>query len=89
MFGRGASPHPSPLDTCRSLMVNHWCFVIILLAQLAFFSVHTHIQIQIRDSDGSVIQFLYGEDGMDIGKTRFLSEKQFPFLIDNYEVIID
>ena len=42
--------------------------------------------MQIRDSDGSVIQFLYGEDGMDIGKTRFLSEKQFPFLIDNYEV---
>ena len=24
---------------------------------------------------------------MDIGKTRFLSEKQFPFLINNYEVI--
>ena len=23
---------------------------------------------------------------MDIGKTRFLSEKQFPFLIDNCEV---
>ena len=42
--------------------------------------------LQIRDSDGSVIQFLYGEDGMDIGKTRFLSEKQFPFLINNYEV---
>ena len=41
---------------------------------------------QIRDSDGSVIQFLYGEDGLDISKTRFLSEKQFPFLINNYEV---
>lgn len=26
---------------------------------------------------------------MDIGKTRFLSEKQFPFLIDNYEVWVD
>ena len=44
-------------------------------------------QFQIRDSDGSVIQFLYGEDSMDIGKTRFLSEKQFPFLINNYEVV--
>ncbi len=39
-----------------------------------------------RDCDGSVVQFLYGEDGMDITKTRFLSEKQFPFLIDNYQV---
>ena len=39
-----------------------------------------------RDSDGSVVQFLYGEDGMDIAKTRFLTDKQFPFLIDNYKV---
>ena len=42
--------------------------------------------MQVRDSDGSVIQFLYGEDGLDIGKTRFLSEKLFPFLVDNYKV---
>ena len=41
---------------------------------------------QVRDSDGSVIQFYYGEDGMDITKTRFLSEKQFPFLADNHQV---
>ena len=26
---------------------------------------------------------------MDIGKTRFLSEKQFSFIIDNYEVRVD
>ena len=39
-----------------------------------------------RDSDGSVVQFLYGEDGMDINKTRFLRPQQFPFLIENYEV---
>ena len=43
---------------------------------------------QVRDSDGSVIQFLYGEDGLDIGKTKFLSDKLFPFLVDNYKVII-
>ena len=41
---------------------------------------------QVRDCDGSVIQFLYGEDGMDIAKTPFLKEKQFPFLVDNYQV---
>jgi hypothetical protein len=33
-----------------------------------------------------VVQFLYGEDGMDIAKTQFLTDKQFPFLIDNYQV---
>ena len=39
-----------------------------------------------RDSDGSVMQFLYGEDGMDVGKTRYLNTKQLSFLKDNYQV---
>lgn len=40
----------------------------------------------VRDSDGSVVQFLYGEDGLDIPKTQFLQPRQFPFIEDNYEV---
>ena len=47
-----------------------------------------NLHLQVRDSDGSIIQFYYGEDGMDITKTRFLSEKQFPFLADNHQVFI-
>ncbi|XP_054453311.1 DNA-directed RNA polymerase I subunit RPA1 [Anoplopoma fimbria] len=43
--------------------------------------------LTVRDSDGSVVQFLYGEDGLDIPKTPFLQQKQFPFIEDNYEVI--
>uniref|UniRef100_A0A8C5GLR2 DNA-directed RNA polymerase subunit n=1 Tax=Gouania willdenowi TaxID=441366 RepID=A0A8C5GLR2_GOUWI len=43
--------------------------------------------LTVRDSDGSVIQFLYGEDGLDIPKTPFLQPQQFPFIEDNYEVI--
>ncbi|NXU55669.1 RPA1 polymerase, partial [Turnix velox] len=43
--------------------------------------------LTVRDSDGSVVQFLYGEDGLDIPKTQFLQPKQFPFLADNYEAI--
>ncbi|KAM9357147.1 DNA-directed RNA polymerase I subunit RPA1 [Symphorus nematophorus] len=43
--------------------------------------------LTVRDSDGSVVQFLYGEDGLDIPKTQFLHPKQFPFIEDNYEVI--
>lgn len=42
--------------------------------------------LTVRDSDGSVVQFLYGEDGLDIPKTQFLQPKQFPFLTSNYEV---
>ncbi|KAM9850131.1 DNA-directed RNA polymerase I subunit RPA1 [Aulostomus maculatus] len=43
--------------------------------------------LTVRDSDGSVVQFLYGEDGLDIPKTQFLQSRQFPFIEDNYEVI--
>ncbi|KAM6924020.1 DNA-directed RNA polymerase I subunit RPA1 [Xenentodon cancila] len=43
--------------------------------------------LTVRDSDGSVIQFLYGEDGLDIPKTQFLQPRQFSFIEENYEVI--
>ncbi|KAJ8015168.1 hypothetical protein DPEC_G00023340 [Dallia pectoralis] len=43
--------------------------------------------LTVRDSDGSVVQFLYGEDGLDVPKTQFLQSRQFPFIQDNYEVI--
>lgn len=42
----------------------------------------------VRDSDNSVIQFMYGEDGMDVSKSQFLKTKQFPFLFDNVSNII-
>ncbi|KAJ7313382.1 hypothetical protein JRQ81_004697 [Phrynocephalus forsythii] len=46
-----------------------------------------HYDMTVRDSDGSVVQFLYGEDGLDIPKTPFLQPKQFPFIADNYKVL--
>lgn len=42
--------------------------------------------LTVRDSDGSVVQFLYGEDGLDIPKTPFLQQRQFSFIEENYEV---
>nr|CAG4636748.1 EOG090X00BV [Ceriodaphnia reticulata] len=41
----------------------------------------------VRDSDGLVLQFLYGEDGLDIGKSQYLNEKGIPFLVDNRECV--
>ncbi|KAG0651634.1 DNA-directed RNA polymerase I largest subunit [Hyphodiscus hymeniophilus] len=35
----------------------------------------------VRDSDGSMIQFLYGEDGLDVTKQKHL--KDFKFLLEN------
>ncbi|KAF2724049.1 beta and beta-prime subunits of DNA dependent RNA-polymerase [Polychaeton citri CBS 116435] len=31
----------------------------------------------VRDSDGSVVQFLYGEDGLDVAKSKYLSDFKF------------
>lgn len=42
----------------------------------------------VRDSDSCVIQFMYGEDGMDIAKCQFLNKKQLPFLNENRHVIL-
>ena len=36
----------------------------------------------VRDSDGSMIQFLYGEDGLDVTKQKHLTD--FHFLAENY-----
>ncbi len=37
----------------------------------------------VRDSDGSMVQFLYGEDGLDVTKTKHLTD--FKFLMQNIE----
>ena len=61
-------------------------FVLCVLFVCCWVTGDLFLLHQVRDSDGSVVQFLYGEDGMDICKTRYLNEKQFPFLVDNYRV---
>ncbi|XP_015182840.1 PREDICTED: DNA-directed RNA polymerase I subunit RPA1 [Polistes dominula] len=43
----------------------------------------------VRDSDGSLIQIYYGEDGLDIPASTFLKKDQIDFLIDNQNVIVD
>ncbi|XP_074641048.1 DNA-directed RNA polymerase I subunit RPA1-like [Tubulanus polymorphus] len=45
--------------------------------------------LTVRESDGSVVQFAYGEDSLDIPAVKFSSRKQFPFLMENYGSIVD
>ena len=41
----------------------------------------------VRDeADGSIVQFLYGEDGLDVLNTSYLSK--FPFLRDNLRRVV-
>ncbi|CAN8103810.1 unnamed protein product [Discula destructiva] len=37
----------------------------------------------VRDSDGTLVQFLYGEDGLDVSKQEYL--KNFSFVLRNFE----
>uniref|UniRef100_A0A1B0CN45 DNA-directed RNA polymerase subunit n=2 Tax=Lutzomyia longipalpis TaxID=7200 RepID=A0A1B0CN45_LUTLO len=43
----------------------------------------------VRDSDDSVVQFLYGEDGLDIAKSQFFKKKLMSFLDDNASIVGD
>jgi len=49
--------------------------------------ITVHYDQTVRDSCGSVIQFLYGEDGLDIVKSQMLKDKAFPALVENYKII--
>ncbi|KAK6527845.1 hypothetical protein TWF694_004816 [Orbilia ellipsospora] len=49
--------------------------------------IRTHYDTSVRDSDGSLVQFLYGEDGIDIGKQAHLSD--FAFHARNQETYIE
>ncbi|KAK6331541.1 hypothetical protein TWF730_004615 [Orbilia blumenaviensis] len=49
--------------------------------------IRTHYDSSVRDSDGSLVQFLYGEDGIDIGKQAHLSD--FTFHAKNHETYIE
>lgn len=71
-----------------------WLFLYVWLFSYRCIIKHlegliVHYDMTVRDSDGSVVQFLYGEDGLDIPKTLFLQPKQFPFIADNHKVSLD
>lgn len=45
--------------------------------------------LTVRDSDNSVIQFQYGEDGLDISKSQLLNANQLPFITNNLGAFYD
>ncbi|KAL6705723.1 hypothetical protein ACN47E_006512 [Coniothyrium glycines] len=44
--------------------------------------LHVEYDTSVRDSDGSMVQFLYGEDGLDITKQKYLND--FKFQAENF-----
>ena len=49
----------------------------------------TNYDSTVRDVDGSLIQIYYGEDGLDVLKSRFLNDEHFDFLVENRKAIAD
>ncbi|KFB45117.1 hypothetical protein ZHAS_00013038 [Anopheles sinensis] len=48
-----------------------------------------HYDMTVRDSDGGIVQFMFGEDGMDITKVQFVGNvKQTRFLDQNRDVFV-
>ncbi|KAI1280611.1 DNA-directed RNA polymerase I subunit RPA1 [Halotydeus destructor] len=43
--------------------------------------------LTVRDSDGSVVQFQYGEDGLDISKSQLLNPKAFSTVMANKDAL--
>ena len=39
----------------------------------------------VRDNDGSIVQFMYGDDGIDVMETKYLDK--FKFLERNYQAM--
>lgn len=64
------------------LLFSLFLYFLLLLQNANFF-------FQVRDSDGSLIQFYYGEDGLDISNSRFLNSNQLNFLHENKAAIMD
>ncbi|XP_014223617.1 DNA-directed RNA polymerase I subunit RPA1 [Trichogramma pretiosum] len=48
-----------------------------------------HYDGTVRDSDGTLVQVAYGEDGLDILKSRFLDDGQMDFLVKNRRAVVE
>ena len=48
-------------------------------------SLMVSYDMTVRDNDGSIVQFMYGDDGVDVMETKFLDK--FKFLERNYSAM--
>lgn len=49
-------------------------------------ALYVQYDMTVRDGDGSVVQFLYGDDSVDVLKCQYLQTNQFRTVLDNYQV---
>lgn len=51
-------------------------------------ALYVQYDMTVRDGDGSIVQFMYGDDGVDVLKCQYLRQDQFKTVIDNQKVCI-
>lgn len=51
-------------------------------------ALYVQYDMTVRDGDGSVVQFLYGDDGIDVLKSQYLNKNQFKSIVENYECYV-
>lgn len=76
----------------ESFFDNKKLFIIFLTVSVYCIQEHRFYRNKTAGHFGYIefwLQFLYGEDGMDVSKVQFLNEKQIDFLINNRKAIID
>jgi DNA-directed RNA polymerase I subunit RPA1 len=49
-------------------------------------SLIVNYDMTVRDNDGSVVQFMYGDDGIDVINTKYIDK--FEFLESNFNSLI-
>ena len=49
-------------------------------------ALYVQYDMTVRDGDGSIVQFMYGDDGVDVLKCQYLRQDQFKTVMDNQKV---
>ena len=71
-------------------MIRRCAIPMVQFCRYVDYFVVCFIKITVQNPTHCVLlcfKFLYGEDGLDICKSRYLNEKGIPFLVDNRECI--
>jgi len=79
------------LQRCLVKVIFILFFIFFYFVLQPFSSQHleglkVHYDQTVRDSDGSIVQFHYGEDSLDVTKTKYLHK--FDFSAQNYQSLI-
>lgn len=78
----------------KVLLILSWKqYYVLLISNIVLWKKHLEgfvvkYDLSVRDSDGSVVQLQYGEDGLAVEKCTYFKEAYAPFLVANQSSIL-